>query len=439
MANVRYLIKLTIAYSIRFKGIILIGIIIGLIFFFASTILFPMMFKNSTQRIGLTGRYHVDELPNFILEMVGDGLTKLSDNGTPEPNLASSWETPDKGKTWTFYLDPEKLWQDETNLTSESIIYEFSDVTIERLDARTISFKLKDPFSPFPSVVSKPTFKKGLLGTGEWKLDKLSISGNYVSEILISSKGKNKILYKFYPTTDRTKLALKLGQVDKIIDILDPSPFDTWKTSVIEANPNTNQVVTIFFNTKDQLVGEKAFRQALTYAIDKERFGTRAISSISPSSWAYNPQVKPYTYDTDRAKELVDDLPDELKNNLEVRLVSTPVLLSTAEDVADYWQEIGVKTVLQVSSIIPTDFQAYLTILDIPKDPDQYPLWHTTQTETNISKYTSFRIDKLLEDGRSELDPEERRKIYLDFQRFLLEDAPAAFLYHPTYYTISRR
>ncbi len=35
--------------------------------------------------------------------------------------------------------------------------------------------------------------------------------------------------------------------------------------------------------------------------------------------------------------------------------------------------------------------------------------------------------------------PEEREKIYLDFQRFLVEDAPAAFLFHPTFYTISRK
>ena len=48
---------------------------------------------------------------------------------------------------------------------------------------------------------------------------------------------------------------------------------------------------------------------------------------------------------------------------------------------------------------------------------------HSNQTATNISNYQNPRIDKLLEDGRAELTLVERSKIYLDFQRFLLEDS----------------
>ena len=74
---------------------------------------------------------------------------------------------------------------------------------------------------------------------------------------------------------------------------------------------------------------------------------------------------------------------------------------------------------------------------EIPADPDQYTLWHSTQS-TNITGYNSPKIDKLLEDGRKISDKEERKAIYLDFQRFLVEDTPAAFLFHPTVYTIIR-
>ena len=79
---------------------------------------------------------------------------------------------------------------------------------------------------------------------------------------------------------------------------------------------------------------------------------------------------------------------------------------------------MGIKTTVQVSSTIPADYEAFLAIFDIPKDPDQYSLWHSTQTGTNISNFTNARIDKLLEDGRSELEQEERKKLVLDFQRF---------------------
>ncbi|KKQ55358.1 MAG: ABC-type dipeptide transport system, periplasmic component, partial [Candidatus Woesebacteria bacterium GW2011_GWC1_38_13] len=63
----------------------------------------------------------------------------------------------------------------------------------------------------------------------------------------------------------------------------------------------------------------------------------------------------------------------------------------------------------------------------------------STQSETNITKYKNLRIDKILEDGRVEQDKEKRKELYFDFQRFLIEDSPAIFLYHPVWYNIHRK
>ena len=187
-------------------------------------------------------------------------------------------------------------------------------------------------------------------------------------------------------------------------------------------------------------MSEKSIRQALVYAIDKKSFdGDRAYGPLSPTSWAYNSQVKTYGYDKLRAEELIEELDEEQIKDMEIKLLTTPVLLPTAERIALYWEAIGIKTVLQVSSGIPADYQALLVVFEIPKDPDQYSIWHSTQTATNISNYQNPRIDKLLEDGRAELTLVERSKIYLDFQRFLVEDSPAAFLYHPTSYRVNRK
>jgi len=354
--------------------------------------------------------------------------------------LAESWLTPDKGKTWVFTLREDIFWQDGEKVESSDISYEFSDVTLERPDGKTIIFKLKDSFSHFPTVVSKPVFRRGLLGTGEWEVKKVKVSGNFVQEIVLEDANAKRRIYKFYPTEQRTKLAFKLGEVDILQQVFDPQPFTSWKTVQVKSTPNIRQIVTIFFNTEDRLLSDKSYRQALTYAIEKESLSNkRAISPIQPGSWAYNPQVKTYGYDVSRAKELIEELDSELKDGLNIKLVSAPVLLPIAEEIAGFWQEIGVDAVVQVSSVIPSEFQAYLAIFETPVDPDQYSMWHSTQKGTNITHYTDPRIDKLLEDGRSELEIEERRKIYLDFQRFLVEDSPAAFLYHPATYTITRR
>lgn len=442
MLKLRYLVRLATAFVSRFKGLILISAFLGFLAFLLLRFIVPRVLPRRPERIGIPGRHQVENLPLPILSLAGKGLTQFDANGNVVPGLAASWQTPDKGKTWVFNLG-KHVWQDGKPVKSEDITYDFSDVSIERPSDSQIVFKLQSPFAPFPSVVTKPVFKRGLLGTGEWQVEKISLNGDIVQDLTLKKAGGERRQYKFYPNEETAKLGFKLGEVDRLEDIFDPEPFTKWKTATVTPTVNENQVVTLFFNTKDSLLAQKNLRQALSYALDKDNLGEpgteRALSSIAPSSWAYNPQVKPYTYDAAHARQLIDELKTQDKSNLNIKLVSTPLLLPLAEKVAREWRAVGVTTTVQVSSVIPTEFQVFLAIYDIPPDPDQYSLWHSTQTGSNITNYQNPRIDKLLEDGRAETDLENRKKIYMDFQRFLLEDAPAVFLYHPEVYTITRK
>ena len=438
MKKIRYFVRLTLAFLKRFKGLLLLGTIFGILSFFVIRFASSAFFYRGSEVIGIPGRYTPETLPESILNLIADGLTSIDQNGIVAPSLARSWETKDDGKTWVFYLKEGIYWHDGEPLTSKSVIYEFSDVSIEKPDNLTLIFKLKNPFSPYPSVVSKPTFRKGLIGTDKWRVKKIVVSGGFVQKLTIVDNDKNKITYRFYPTEDRAKLAFKLGEVDKLYELFNPKPFLNWNTASITSLDNSNEVVTIFFNTKDPVLSDKSLRQALSYSIDKDTLSdSRAFSPINPNSWAYNPLVKKYNLDLQRASELQEEVEEGLKTQT-IKLVTSPILLEEAEKIASDWRKIGINTLVQVSSIIPSQFQAYLTILDIPKDPDQYSLWHSTQTSTNISGLSNPRIDKLLEDGRSQLAFEERKKIYLDFQRFLLEDPPAVFLFHPRTFSVSR-
>ena len=440
MLTIRYFIRLLAAFIVRFRAIILLGAFLGGIAFLALRILGPSLLTRNTERVGMVGRYRAENLPGSVLSLIGNGLTKIKEDGTVAPDLASSWESPDGGQTWVFKLKDNIFWQDGKRVTSTSINYQFSDAQIERPDEKTLVFKLESAFAPFPYVVSKPTFSKGLLGTGEWRVTKATVSAGFIQRLVLVDKDGNRKIIKFYPTEERAKLGFKLGEIDILESIFNPEPFNEWGVVEVEKEVGNSRYVAVFFNTQDKLLGEKSFRQALAYAIKKDGFdGPRAVSPISPNSWAFNPQVKPYHYDSARAKELIDDLADELKENLTVSIVTTPALLSVAEAIAKDWAEVGVTGNVQVSSGVPTEYQTLLAIFDVGEDPDQYSIWHSTQTSTNISRYQTPRIDKLLEDGRVELNIEERKKIYLDFQRFLVEDSPAAFLYHPTNYTIKRK
>lgn len=440
MFNLRYVFRLIAAFFTRFKAIIFLSIGVGVLIFFVFRILSPILFGPVPVRIGIPGRFTPATLPPSILQMVGNGLTKLDASGSVEPDLAASWETPDKGKTWIFKLKDGVSWQDGKKVTSQTINYQFSDVTVTRPDSQTIIFELQNPYSAFPSVVSRPTFKSGLLGTGAWEVKKITLAGTYVDSLTLQNKNGQRTLYKFYPTEERAILAFELGDVDTITDLINPSPLDSWKNAKIKKTVDTGEYVAIFLNTQDKLLSDKNLRQALAYGIDKDTLGEmRAISPISIDSWAYNPQVKPYNYDQEKAKGMIDDFKKSAKtDNLTINLTSSPILLGKAEMVVKNWEAIGVNVNLQIMANVPTDYQALLAIFDIPDDPDQYSIWHSTQTATNITHYQNPRIDKLLEDGRSQISLEDRRKTYLDFQRFLVEDSPAIWLYYPSTYTISR-
>lgn len=431
----RYILRLIEAFFKRFRAIIVIGVVVGIFFFLVISYLLPS-FNSTHQRIGIVGRFTPDNMPEEIATKLSNGLTKIDDNGNVSPSLAKSWESPDSGKTWIFTIDENVTWQDGKKVVAKDIDYEFSDATTEIINDSTIKFNLDSQFSAFPVIVAKPLFKKGLLGTGNWKIKNISLSGGYLQKLILANNADDgqtvgKITYKFYPSEERVRLAFKLGEIDVLTKIQDPVPFDSWKIVKIEKETGYSNFVGIFFNTDDEKLSDKTVRQSLAYAIDKTNFeDERAIGPISPNSWAYNPQVKQYVKDTEKTEDA---------SQIQIVLSTLPNLLKTAEKIKKDWEEVGVTTDIQVVTGIPENYQAFLATVDIPKDPDQYSLWHSTQTATNISRFKNPRIDKLLEDGRTELDQETRKKIYLDFQRFLVEDVPAVFLYHPTFYTITRK
>lgn len=439
--KLRYWTRLLKAFVLRFKLVLFAGVIFGLLLFSLLRFFAPYLFNMNVEIVGRSGRYHAEELPQDILNMIGEGLTKVDETGEPKPALAKSWQSEDDGKKWIFYLDESKYWHDGTKVLSKDINYNFDDATITRPDEKTIIFELSAPFSPFPVVVSRPVFKRGFLGTGEWKVYNIKLNSEFVERISLINKDDARRIIKFYPTEETLKIAFQLGEIDIIVDLLDPYPFSSWKNVSVYKNVSENRFAAVFFNNEsDPFKENKQLKQALSYAVDKNSFNSpRALGPIAPKSWAYNPQVKEYDYSVERAKEILKDMPNEVIENSGFTLTTTPVLLTTAERLAAFWNDIGIKVEISVVSVIPEDYQAFLAIYNSPQDPDQYSIWHTTQTQTNISKFSNPRIDLLLEEGRLELDKQERKRIYLDFQRYLLEEAPAIFLYHPISYNIVRK
>jgi peptide/nickel transport system substrate-binding protein len=57
-----------------------------------------------------------------------------------------------------------------------------------------------------------------------------------------------------------------------------------------------------------------------------------------------------------------------------------------------------------------------------------------------LAFYDNKDVDKLLQEARQTMDDEKRNEKYAQFQKLLIEDVPAVFLYSPTYlYPINKK
>lgn len=438
MRRLKYLKNVAFLFVKRFGLLIFLGILGGgLIFTFYDKF---SAFLPSVQhsRIGVVGRFTTDNIPNEIAKKISSGLTTLDEESSPKAGIAESWEVKEDGKVWTFKIKQGLKWQDNSQVRSKDFAYKLPDVAVSYTAPDTIDFRLSNAYSPFPAVVSRPYFKKGLLGTGEWRVKNIVTSGGFLKSLTLENKLSQRETYRFYETEQALISAFKLGEIDTIAEISSVEKLSKLNHLKTVPIPHDDRFIAIFFNTENPKVSDKSIRQALAYAINKNPEYPRALGPISPVSWAYNPLVKTYDYNTARAKEFINKLPKEQRDSFTIKLATIPSLLPIAEGIKKDWEAVGIKTEIQVATGVPADFQALLATQIIPPDPDQYTLWHSTQRESNITRYKNPRIDKLLEDGRRTLSQDERRGIYLDFQRFLLEDIPAIFLYHPISYKVTR-
>jgi len=436
--KIRFLALFLTAILKKQYRMIFLGLFLGVVCYF--TVPLALKYFSGSKKIlkiGLVGQYEVSELPSEILRDISFGLTSVSPKGEAQPALAASWQVKDENKTYIFRLkDEDFYWHDGQKLQPADINYNFKDVKLT-VNGNELIFNLREPFSPFPVVLSKPLFKKGLIGLGPYKVQKIERRGNYVKSILLVpawDKSLPKKLYRFYNTDKDLKLGFNLGEVDILEDLLDIQGIALGPVVKVEKKPLLNAYIAVFFNTAKPPFTDKSFRQALAYAIPKDETN-RALGPISPTNWAYNPAVKPYTLDLAHAKSLLKG--QEGLKDLNLKILTFPQFESIANLVHNSWQQIGIESQVQITTFIPEDYDVLILARETPDDPDQYAFWHSTQSG-NLSNFKSLRIDKLLEDGRTLLDKEARKDNYFDFQRFLVEESPAVFLSHPEVYTVIR-
>lgn len=399
------------------------------------------LFKTTISQ-GVVGTFTQDDLPILVTSLLSDSLFSIDQSGKPVPRIAKGFEVNDEANEYKIFLREDYYWVDGSPLKSSDFDLAISDAKIEVPDEKTILIKLADSFSPLPSLLTKPIFKKNtLIGTGPYKIQRIEKDKQnmvFIEKIMLDINKENypKLTIKFYPNEKVAKTGLKMGEIQSIAGVNDFFDLSSEIPFKVQSKTNYSKLVAIFYNTMDPILSDRNFRIALSYGAPSIKNEALAKTNFPPTSWAFNADLKSYLDNPDQAKQALK----KVKNGKDstITLTATVFLKEVGEKIVSEWKNAGINAILRVESGIPQDFQALLISQDIPSDPDQYAFWHSTQTQTNTSKYFSQnqlspRVDKDLEDGRKSTNEKVRKERYFDLQKVLLDDAPATFLYFPKY------
>ena len=316
--------------------------------------------------------------------------------------------------------------------------------------------------------INKTFFSRKPTGSSYYKLDEW-ISGQQV--VLKASNNSTsgppsieKLISRIIPDTSSQFLELTADN----IDLMNINPIQYQR--VFPARKDLQQKIALYkelgngytylgFNLKKAPFNDIRVRQALNFAIDKDEvikgvllgLGESISSPYKPGTRWNNPNLSPYPYKPKKALELLSEagfiknkdgllvkngkpLKFEIITNQNKQREMTAVLIQRR------LQEIGVEVSIRViewasfvNRFIKTgDFDVVVLGWGLSLDPDQFNIWHSSQQgpgQFNFLGYENKKVDKLLELGRKELNPQKREKIYHQFSKYLLEDSPIVYLY----------
>ncbi len=413
-----------------------------------------------------------------ILFSMYDALVTYDTSLAPQPQLATSWETPDP-KTYIFKLRKGVKFHDGTEFNADAVKFnvlrhidpkststakgQVSIVdSIDVVDPYTVKFNLKSPSASFPMIMADrggmiasptaiqklgPDFDRNPVGAGPYKLKK------WVSDVSIELErfddywDKDKIyldgmVYQVIKDVTTRTANLKSGAID--LEYMVP-PTDV---AGIEAAPNfvvskglTTEYHHIWLNLAKSPLENKALRQAMAYSLDTVAmvkgvylgYGEPAYTSFPSNFWAYDAQLakdKGYRRDMAKVKEKLKEggKPDGFTFSAGVG--NEEPFLSFAQAAKAQMAEANINMDLQVMD------RAKLSDLmwnqrGIPASPSRWTgradpdmtvseILHS-KGGFNAGNWKEPGLDEIIEQARASSDRAERKKLYVKTQEMMLD------------------
>lgn len=384
--------------------------------------------------------------------------------------------SPETNSPRAYFIDMVKGYEEYRNGEADHL------AGVKALDDYTLQIETSYPFAPFIQVLTYNTFvvlpKEDVLkwgkkefnfhpvGTGPFKFEKwvqdekivLSRNENYWRK----DEYGNQLPYldgiEFRIIVDHTieYTEYKLGNIYQTY--VDDPYYEEAKSGKVGQFFERPQMGTYYygFNTEKPPFNDKRVRQAFNYAINRQAMidlvmngrATPAKGVLPPGMFGYNPDLKGYTYDPEKAKALLKEA--GYGDGLEVTLQynTSTGHKRIAEALQAQFAMVGIKVNLK-----NVDWGVHLDtiergevpffrmgwVVDYP-DPDNF-LFVLLNSQNigprgNYSRFHNDKFDALTEGARLEGDQEKRRKLYQLAEQIAVEEAPWLFIYHYTTHSL---
>src|SRR5574342_344389 len=277
----------------------------------------------------------------------------------------------------------------------------------------------------------------------------------------------SRVVYRIIPDQSTIFLELKARNIDMSgltpIQYRRQTDFPAFRKAFNRYRYLANGYAYLGFNLLDSRFQDKRVRQAMAHAINKQEIidgvllglGQPAVGPYKPGTWWYKEDVKTFPFDPERAKALLAEVGWKEKNSDGILMrdgkpfsftirtnQGNQVRQQTAEIIQRRLRAIGIDAKIHIvewaaclnNFIRKKDYEAIILGWGLGLDPDQYDIWHSSQTgsdQLNHISYKSPEVDALLEAGRRTFAEARRKEIYGKFQDIMAEEQPVVFLYVP--------
>ena len=344
-------------------------------------------------------------------------------------------------------------------------------INAEVVDDHTLAVNFEEPAGYAMSVLARGSyvvppkyyqevgtdgFSASPVGTGpyqfvEWVKDD-HVTFEASTEYWGDTPKLDRITWRVIPELPARVAALEAGEVHLISNVAPGSRDQIRNNSDLEliSAPGLRMFATFFeMRLDDYPVADAKVRRALNYAVDKQGLVALFEGDAAPlhgqyltsAVLGYNPNVDPFHYDPDKAKQLLAEAgySDGFEMTLKYTIGRYPLDREMGEAVAGYLEAVGI-TVEQIPLEIgefnrqhseeETMGPAWQWGLLLPADPHR--TLNLFRPETFFARYPDNpKIAELLDAGKAETDPDKREAIYHELLQIWNDDPLGIYLIVP--------